>query len=395
LGGAKIAMAAKPIIPSLTGLRFYAAALVVWNHTVGFFRTIPDHPLRGTAISGAVGMTLFFVLSGFVIHYNYGDQLSSLRPKAVWDFLVARFARLYPLYLLALLMNLAYFNDWPLSEQKFWVALPYYATLTQDWFPFMVDGNLLTVLYVGAAWSISAEVMLYLFYFVLVWPMRWLRTTPAVVGAIVVLCVVATAVTWSRAYGWSFVTVRPLWAYYFSPYCRIPEFILGVLVAALFEVRHRSPASHRERLLCVALAIAGLMIIVGLFSAALVQGRGSYVDNFTMSWGYAPSCAAIIYCFARVQARWSFVADAPVVVLLGDASYSIYFLHGWFISMFNHGDMRDYRLVVLKIAVAWTLTAIVSVGVYRAFESPMRRAIRAVLAGKKAPQPAYAAAPAE
>jgi peptidoglycan/LPS O-acetylase OafA/YrhL len=237
-------MAAKPIVPSLTGLRFYAAGFIVWTHTAESFAAVSP-----TSNAGYIGMTLFFVLSGFVIHYNYGDSLASLRPGAIWDFLVARFARLYPLYLMGLLLSLAMLESWPLSDPKFWFALPYYLTLTQDWFPITVDNRLLTVLYLGAAWSISAEVMLYLFYFVLAWPMRWLRTTPAVIAAIAALFVVASAITYSRANGWAFVTMPPRWPYYLSPYCRIPEFVLGALTAALFLARQHMPASNREWLL--------------------------------------------------------------------------------------------------------------------------------------------------
>jgi peptidoglycan/LPS O-acetylase OafA/YrhL len=92
----------KPEIPSLTGLRFYAAALVLWAHTVGAFLVPADVPvLRSSSSVGLLGTTLFFVLSGFVIHYNYSSSLSTLTPRALYSFVVARFARLYPLFFCA------------------------------------------------------------------------------------------------------------------------------------------------------------------------------------------------------------------------------------------------------------------------------------------------------
>jgi peptidoglycan/LPS O-acetylase OafA/YrhL len=124
-----------------------------------------------------------------------------------------------------------------------------------------------------------------------------------------------------------------------------------------------------------------VVIAVILFWGGLGQGNESYFRQFQMSWGDAPSCAALIYYFARIKSRWSAAVEAPFVILLGDASYSIYFLHGWFISLLCHGGMTDYRLAIFKIAVAWTLTAFAAVGVYRYFEAPARRAIRAALAG--------------
>jgi peptidoglycan/LPS O-acetylase OafA/YrhL len=52
--------------------------------------------------------------SGFVTHYNYGGSLARWRPSALWSFAVARFARLYPLYIFALILFLAFIGD-PLS----------------------------------------------------------------------------------------------------------------------------------------------------------------------------------------------------------------------------------------------------------------------------------------
>jgi peptidoglycan/LPS O-acetylase OafA/YrhL len=88
-------------IQSLTGLRFYAAALVLWAHTVTAFLIPAGVPILGsTPAAGYLGMTLFFVLSGFVIHYNYGASLGSLSGRAIYSFAVARIARLYPLFFL-------------------------------------------------------------------------------------------------------------------------------------------------------------------------------------------------------------------------------------------------------------------------------------------------------
>ena len=48
-------------------------------------------------------MTLFFVLSGFVIHYNYASAVTGNRPlHGIAAYLWARFARLYPLFILTL-----------------------------------------------------------------------------------------------------------------------------------------------------------------------------------------------------------------------------------------------------------------------------------------------------
>jgi len=88
-------------IPALTGLRFVAAFSILLGHTVEWtspFTT--DTPIIHITAISIYGMPLFFVLSGFVIHLNYARLFQKQPfPVAMGDFLIARFARLYPLYL--------------------------------------------------------------------------------------------------------------------------------------------------------------------------------------------------------------------------------------------------------------------------------------------------------
>ena len=63
-------------VPALTGLRFVAAFSVLIGH--GFSWILHNHETPGGVVFwvsqiAGLGMTLFFVLSGFVIHYNYGN----------------------------------------------------------------------------------------------------------------------------------------------------------------------------------------------------------------------------------------------------------------------------------------------------------------------------------
>src|SRR5580658_5309266 len=84
----------------LDGLRFFAAFFVVLSHYSHF--VLNDEKVQNNltdAIStlAGLGMALFFVLSGFVIHYNYKDVCAT--PGGNKRFFFARFARLYPLYI--------------------------------------------------------------------------------------------------------------------------------------------------------------------------------------------------------------------------------------------------------------------------------------------------------
>src|SRR5437899_9996368 len=95
-------------LSSLTGIRFYAALLVYLYHVV---LTIPGM----TALSGSsllfnaadVGVSFFFVLSGFILTYNYADVFrdgvsGANYQRFVWD----RLTKIYPVHFLTFVLVL-------------------------------------------------------------------------------------------------------------------------------------------------------------------------------------------------------------------------------------------------------------------------------------------------
>ena len=88
-------------IHSLTGLRFVAALLVLFSH---FPELVPfDAASVGIVRQGAAGVTIFFVLSGTVLTYNYLHQFSSSLDGAR-RFMGMRLARIAPMNTVALLV---------------------------------------------------------------------------------------------------------------------------------------------------------------------------------------------------------------------------------------------------------------------------------------------------
>src|SRR5271163_2693967 len=90
---------------ALTGIRFFAAIWVVAFHFGAAFtaRAHMPHPVTVFLEHGNLGVALFFMLSGFILYYTYQDNLQSSRD--LYKFFVARVSRLYPVYLLAILIS--------------------------------------------------------------------------------------------------------------------------------------------------------------------------------------------------------------------------------------------------------------------------------------------------
>lgn len=89
-----------PRLPALTGLRIFAALAVYGSH-IGSPAGVPN--AIGTFFSsGYCGVTIFFVLSGFVLAINYFDGFRRPTARGTYNYFVARFARVYPLYVLVI-----------------------------------------------------------------------------------------------------------------------------------------------------------------------------------------------------------------------------------------------------------------------------------------------------
>ena len=349
-------------IPSLTGLRGIAAWLVVIAHTDSFFVAAQPAWLEyAWRVCANLGMTVFFVLSGFVIHYNYGANIVAKGAPAIRSFLVARFARLYPLYLLVLLISIALAPS-ILGEPAFRTWSWRYLTMTQDWTPTLLDGKLLTALYIGGAWSISAEVGLYIFYLALAIPLDGLRTVRSTLRVIAGLSTVGIIFIGGYASGfWLGRLPQQNWWLSFSPFCRFPEFLLGALVAQLYL---SSPDLRNARWT----GLAGACWIVASFAVCYI------FPNFQASFGFAPGVAAMMFYFVYYRSRAGVLIETPFMLVLGEASYSIYMLHGfvlWYVM-----KQSPYLPSAVRIAIAWGSLLLLAIIVYRWFEAPLRRFIR-------------------
>jgi peptidoglycan/LPS O-acetylase OafA/YrhL len=375
----------RPEIRSLTGLRFYAAALVLWAHTVTAFLMPAEVPiLGGTPAAGYLGMTLFFVLSGFVIHYNYAASVGSLNARTVYSFAIARFARLYPLLFLCVAITAVMPRD-PLPSLG--ASLPFYLTMTHGWTPQVVGNIFLGDLFAPASWSISTEVFLYLIYIAMARPIdRFLNSDKSVLFAMGALVVVVSLFYGGQVVGWWYTILdfsypsMDHWLFYRSPLCRVSEFGLGVLVAALYNLRSASAVTVRERTLAGIAAAVGAVWAAALLLGGEIPAIRDQVLILRLSWGFAPSVAALMFFLARCRSPLSWFAENKAVISLGDASYSIYMLQWVFFSVFSAHGVAANGLLAPKIVLAWMMTAILSLGSYRYFECPARSFIRRILA---------------
>jgi len=138
------------------------AALLVFLHHFHFdYGVVTGRVLHSISVEGHVGVTIFFVLSGFLITYRYYPDFQNRR-FSVREFVIKRIARIYPLYfvVLALTLYITYDELFPYPRSAV------YWTLTQSFF---VD---LKFAGVPTAWSLTVEECFYFaapFIYLLLW----------------------------------------------------------------------------------------------------------------------------------------------------------------------------------------------------------------------------------
>lgn len=99
-------------MPALTSLRFVAAFAVLLLHFRDLLGPMPAW-LRQGIVGGQYGVT-FFVLSGFILTYRYHGWFSArVSDAGFWQFQRLRMARIYPVYVLGLLLD----TPWHLIER--------------------------------------------------------------------------------------------------------------------------------------------------------------------------------------------------------------------------------------------------------------------------------------
>jgi peptidoglycan/LPS O-acetylase OafA/YrhL len=397
---------------ALHGLRFLAAFCILFSHACSWLanfkdtRTVFDYGEFFTVY----GMPLFFVLSGFVIHYNYSRLFSTMRPGwAIFEFLGARFARIYPLFICFFLVGLAVdgvLQWYDHHKLNLLLVLGHFLTLTQSWVYIVLYGDRLVLDGTfGLSWSLSTEFFFYLTYIVLVLHVARMRNIAGLfvtAGAMSVLVLATFAYAAGHRDAINAFGVRYMngnvsgtdhtvfwWLFYYSPYGRVFEFILGCLTAQIFAIFSQHPVSACEERYGRVVVYAALVFLVAFALVYLFRPFGSeaakYTELLKLNFGCAVAIAALIFCVSRYRSSTvALMLSTPLMVLLGDLSFSIYAVHTWTLRIFERPSMDfGYGLeleAAFRVVMAVALTLILSSATYRLIEVPARARLRKVVA---------------
>ncbi len=302
-GGGAVRAGTPPFVPALTGVRAFAALWVVLLHLTEVTAVlVPGRAAAAFAFVGSpgfLGVHLFFVLSGFIISYNYEGRFADRFVVARYlGFLRARLARIYPVHVVLLLMLVVVVRGLGVDpgggiDPARWstTQLVESLVLVQAWIGHTAAWN-------SVSWSISAEWLAYLLFPVMVTASRQL----ARLGRTSVWLVVV-AIMWVPA-----IPGKPD----LPPLTIGVEFLAGCVMYQLYrQGRGRGGLTARP----------GWALLALVLSSAVLHRLG-----VAPLWA-VPLVPALILGLAYGQGRLTRWFASPVMVYAGKISFALYMTH--------------------------------------------------------------------
>ncbi len=348
--------AARPPAPTghldaLTGIRGIAAWLVVFYHLRLSLTGLLPAPVIGVLAKGYLAVDMFFMLSGFVIWYNYAGRIRDGGGHASADFLWRRFARVWPLHgaILAAFMVFALLlamtgrdtADYP------WQELPLHVLLLQNW------GFTPALAWNHPAWSISTEMAAYLAFPALV-PLLARAETSRLSLLLLAGGLIAAQTALYAANGHSTlgadISGLGLWR------C-LAEFTLGCVMCMLWRLTREVRAAG---LICAAcLLLVGMLALWFPLPETAVVPASLFAGLLALAHDRGP--------LARLLGR-------KLPRYLGEISYSTYLAHFGLFIVFKLAFVDDtLQLGWASLAGFVALLLAVSAALYHALEKPAQR----------------------
>lgn len=303
----------KSYIHELESIRGIAIILVMLFHANGISFG-PNHQdasvLKSFIVSGNTGVTLFFVLSGFLLSLPFIARLQSEQAPSIRDYYISRILRILPLYYLAILVAILVTGKVDIG-----ISALMFKFVGFEIFPYSV-----------VWWTLAAEVQ---FYLLLPFIMILFRNR---LGLLILLLALGI---WAYYY-YSLTLSKPgridaVWFYKTkSLFGRLPAFAIGIAGAFIYH-HYSHKKMHLDnsiRWMC-SLGVIILLVCLGqLLQHSAQLGDFQAERTWHMRHSYEALCWIGILLLLTMSSPWGkTLLINKFNALMGKISYSIYLIH--------------------------------------------------------------------
>lgn len=339
------------MLNNLTGLRFYTALWVFLYHFSVYIGGLDNFFFD----KGYLGVDIFFVLSGFILTYAYYKSffLEQITVKKYYNFLLKRFAKIYPLQILTFLIVgvLLYVGKYVFHQKDLIIRPDHIASNLLMIHAWNINDALSWNTH---SWSLSDEWFAYLFLFVIA---AFVVKINKVIGRVILLSVVLFFIV-----RWFNIENFDLNEYTYNGLERIiPEFFLGVSIGLL---RFDLPLSKKAASFGFVFSLIILIILT--------------ITDYKMDALCMLVFAGIIYSLS-FPTYFDSLFDSEKIVYLGNISFAFYmfqltafYLFKPFQNYIGRLELNQYISIPLELIFLIFLNLIMASLAFRYFEEPAR-----------------------
>ena len=375
-GDAKLAY-----FPALTGLRAVAALLVFFFHALQHFDTeqLPfvSKWLVRLVQQGDIGVTVFFVLSGFLItlRYRRGLQLNGAWLRRYFQ---NRFARVYPIFFLLTVFSFAVMIVHPTYDWYMWTPAFTFAdkvraillnlVLVRSYFPSLLQ------LGVPTAWSLTVEESFYLCAPLLIWSLRE-KKSRIIVFPIILLSVgvLATlACTYFLTPGATLQLTDLMYMFKFTFFGRCIEFIVGMGLALWLPKLSVFKGRFSATWAGVLGIVTGMGVLAIISHSLPALSTRQIVATCLVNNVLLPvPVAVLLWGLVQESTMFGRLLQTKFFDLLGKSSYAFYLIHLGIVD----------TIFIKFISGSWEARLmghlLLSIALYKLVENPFNRILRA------------------
>lgn len=370
------------VLHALTGLRFLAAFAVFMHHVSGRFGIETERMWLG-----ALGVSFFFVLSGFILTYVYTGKL---KRENLVKFYFTRWARIWPLHIATMLLFLTLVGGWKYFFQGAGISKAICNIfLLQSWIPLKAYVFSIN----GVSWSISTEMFFYAMFplFLLGGERKfWWKYAGLMIFLAISLVTLNHLSRFPSLQHIEFDRIAHV-----NPLMRLPEFCTGMAVGFLFLRRRANSGNSNTKSIFLDTLKELASIAILFFTWMLVRHfkivpmlkNAEWGGLFLMSWFRFTftvfAFAYLIYVFSISKGILAKFFGSPVLVFLGEISFAFYMCHLMIIVYVDMHATTFGSLPSWSVAACCFVIAIgTSVLLYKLVEMPYKTGLLNLYNGK-------------